>query len=155
MTETTMPEIEIVYLGKVVLSGGKEGLLLIPASEAEKHGELSRSHASPFDAKGSKMQVVGGVYKCQGVVDYKGTISTYRPSTAQFVRQLNGSHVIGWQAQHEAVKLVFRAKAREKSAATDAELKRLVLQLRWAYRQIAANQRQGFKVWLLDELDKR
>lgn len=149
-----MPEIEIVYLGKVVLSGDKEGLLLIPASEAEKHGELSRRHASPFDTKGSKMQVVGGVYRCQGIVDDKGVISTYRPSTAQFIRPFNGDAVIGWQAEHEAVKLVFRAKSREKAAATDTHLKKLVLQLRWAYRQVAPNQRQGFKVWLLDELDK-
>lgn len=169
MTDT----VEVVYLGKRTLKGGKIGVALITR---DKMAEIERDYAdndairwtklaekidreaSVFDARGVKMSAIGGLYSVDidGLkLDETGRIKSFTFGQAKFEMAVDNDLVAAWRQMDRATQEARAAKMAEKKAANSTSLDRAVDTLRRQYQEIPGGYRQGFVVWLLRELERR
>lgn len=149
-----MPIIEVIYLGRY--KGKSPAVMVIPVALCDRNPERAIEICSIFGRKDARFRVVGGVYSVEGEIGENGRLTTYRPATAKYLRPYrDGSGIVAaWQARDQTQAMVEAAEKRENAAAKDTALSRLLKSLGYIYRALPPNQRQAFKVWLLNELDK-
>ena len=160
--EPHMDTVEVVYMGRVEMQGGKIGHRLILKSQLDELiGALAddgtiRYASSAFTPKRNTLSVIGGVYTIEAETDPRATsqLQTVRFHTAKFVR--NGGYNLEpvWEATDEAIGMRKRAEAVERKAASDTRLQGMLRDLAWYYRKQAPNNRQAFKLMVLEALSK-
>lgn len=165
---------EIVYLGRRPHKNGTMWLVITPEELgkvlADGNGftdkypvEMTQNienKASWF--KGEKkraMQTVGAVYSVKGNVE-DGRITSIRFGTATYLRPLKTSDkacqfVEAWRRLDAEEEEKKRLTSLEKNAQSDRWLEEAVKTIKHRYKAIPAMNRQSFKVWLLNELEKK
>jgi hypothetical protein len=155
-----LTRMEVVYLGRVHLSDGKTGVMIAPRELVMTNPKAAWSAGSPFGKpkKGlASFSAIGTVYSVEGATGEGGRITTYRPGSLEFVGKSDvpAEVVAVWEAKDESLALAERAKSREKTLTENTELTRQVGALRQTYKGIGYGHRLAFKLWLIEELDRR
>lgn len=163
------PRIEVIYLGRRTLTTGKAAAsYALPESIDKALGRKSDFEdrypdettlvierlASLFTGKGSTSATIGGIYSTTGKIE-DGRINSLSLGKMRYERAGNYPLQTAWKALDKDVTLKAQQKAREKAAEDDTVLNNAMNTIRYRYKLIPPTARRGFKLWLLDELEKR
>lgn len=174
MTEQTLDDIEVIYLGKRKTTKGDVVLSFI-SNESLEHmfatttdwekrvpsdlTERVESEASLFKpGKKVNFNSVGARYAVRGKIEggrivrmdvtaprYAGTAET----------EAHARMTTAWKTIHDAIELQKRIETAEKNADNDPAFRNALAVLKYRYRTIPAGYRRGFQLWLLSELEKK
>lgn len=155
--------VEIVFLGERLDGLGKLSMSVITRSQLEMliNGNAGNDTieyaASLFTAKAGQMpRSVGHIYSADARIDDDGKVRTLRTGTAAIKWVGDGAYDLAgaWRANHEAAKMRRQAKIEEAKAGKNDPLEKAIDTLIWHYRKMGAQNRNAFKVMILDRLDK-
>lgn len=153
-----METVEVVYLGRRTLKGGKLGASFVTKAQLEalEHSGAAFNAveyaASVFDGKGAPRSV-GAIYSVEGRIE-DNKITTIRYGTLRFEGMSESSFVAPAVAEDRIHASKKQAKLEEAKAAKDNPLDRALDQLAIAYRSVAPSNRQAFKVMVLDRIER-
>jgi len=162
-------KIEVVYLGRRTLTTGKTAYAYavpeaIDAKLGREPGQFETAYPdettlaverliSLFDGKGGA-GTIGAIYSATGTI-VDGRVNTLALAGMQYVRPGDYPLMTAWRALDRDVELKKQLKSREKAAEDDTALTNAMSTIRYRYKLIPPQARRGFKLWLLEELDKR
>lgn len=174
MTEQTLDDIEVIYLGKrktvkgdVVLSFiSNESLerMFATTTDWEKRvpsdlTERVESEASLFKpGKKINFHSVGARYAVRGKIE-GGRIARMDVTAPHFngtpETEAHARMTTAWKVFHDSVELEKRVETAEKNADNDPAFRNALAVLKYRYKTIPHGYRRGFQLWLLNELEKK
>jgi hypothetical protein len=160
-------DVDVIYMGKRRLSDGRDGIAFITFDQYEAlaaagaHATLEYASSVFGIPKGLTYMGVGGVYTTPCVIDTTaagGQIKRIR--LGQIVGTSSGAKVLPEHASlfflaDQATRDRTKAENVQKRVAENNSVSEAMRALSWVYRQLPANQRNGFKLWMLGKLDER
>jgi len=164
-----MDKIEAIYIGRRMTSQGKiaHGFIRQVQIDSCKAFDEQRRTAAPgqlaeeIERKASLFALkrspggIGCIYNFEGRIE-DGRIVSISGDPA-FVRENSGNEGLysAWWAASDAVDQTVKRQSAERKADADRALTHAIAVLNDRYLKIAPAYRRGFKLWLLEQIEKR
>lgn len=169
MTEETLNDIQLVYLGERPGKTGLVSLVITPERLNEAVAEWDMEPRSPkafalnitehvdnaasaFTIKKNKPNVVGGTYSAKGILEGNRVVSLVT-SGLKYASRPNHRLESLWQATSTAAKMEASAASQLKKLSSNGRLDHLLKELGEVYRNISPGSRQSFKLMVLKALE--
>lgn len=164
-----MEDIEVIYIGRRLTSKGKIGHAFVRQAQIDSRRAIDdqrRVHVpsqltedienemSIFTLKRA-LNSVGGVYLVNGELSNSRLVSIL--GTPRFARAdtKNSDLQSAWWAADDAAEQTQKRKSAEKKADADPALTNAIAIVANRYQRIAPAYRRGFKLWLLEQIEKK